>query len=192
MFLPSDQLERSALRQGDVVGPIHIVGAIDLLTIQYTQNVEGTRGTGWTIPTKAEFQNAMILSHSCEMDISNGVKVTSFILAPIRDASAATNPALIEQLRSSNLINENTGASFLKYFYLEPRAEFADENMNVSEIGYCVDFSKCFSVRKGCHGHLLQKKKLQMAPDITQAMATKLALYFYRRQVPNQAIAHPA
>jgi hypothetical protein len=70
-----------------------------------------------------------------------------------------------------------------QYFYLA-----AHEKLE-HKAGGVIDFSKCFSVRKNSYDYLLQRKTLQMRPEIVKAMALKLALYFHRAQEPKAASA---
>ncbi|MCB0404715.1 MAG: hypothetical protein KDD51_07995 [Bdellovibrionales bacterium] len=117
----------------------------------------------------------MVLSHSCEIDKENDIKLTSIILAPLRDINKITHPDMLEQLKQSNLISEETERTFLKYFYLE-----ANEQMPDFTGGAVVDFSKCFSMRKTAYDYLRDRKILQLQPAIANQMALKLSLYFYR------------
>jgi hypothetical protein len=117
----------------------------------------------------------MVLSHSCEITLENDIKVTSIILAPIRDVHRATSPDKLQEVIESNIIDpENPTSSYLKYFYLEPheKIEFTD--------GGIVDFAKLFSVHKSSHQRLVESKILQLKPDVANRMAFKLGLYFYR------------
>jgi hypothetical protein len=123
-----------------------------------------------------------VLSHSCEVDRANGVKVTSIIVAPLRDLHTATVPAKIEELKASNVISEGTEASYLKYFYLLPNGKLQHKT------GAVVDFSKCFSIRKNAYDYLVSRKVLQLADDARDAFALKLALYFHRSQQPAQPV----
>lgn len=70
-----------------------------------------------------------------------------------------------------------------KYFYLAAHEKLEHKG------GGVIDFSKCFSVRKNSYDYLLQRKTLQMQPEIAKAMALKLALYFHRAQEPKAAAA---
>ncbi|MCP5144816.1 MAG: hypothetical protein H6978_08335 [Gammaproteobacteria bacterium] len=168
------------LRQGDVVSLVHIVGAINLNAIQFISTA-GTSGIGdataWQVPDRPKFGDAMVLSHSCEIDLENTVKLTSIILAPLRDVHTATKPERIEELIRSNYIDrEAAPASYLKYFYLDPNHRF--ENTK----GCVVDFSKCYSVRKQSYEVLKKNKVAELKDDARESMAIKLALYFYRSQ----------
>ena len=131
--------------------------------------------TGWSIHNAPAYHDAIVLSHSCEIDRANTVKVTSIILAPIRDINSATDREKVEELRTTNLIlRESPEASFLKYFYLAPNPD-----LEYSQ-GAVADFSKCFSLRKQAYDLLLKRKIVQMTEEARTNLALKLALYFYR------------
>lgn len=175
MYLPEDEIERGALRQGDVISGIHCLGALKVQNIAYTTN-QKDEVISWNVQGKPSYNDVMLLSHSCELDEANTVKVTSAILAPIRKIDEATNAKNVELLISSNIIEQDGGtqASFLKYFYLEPNAlmEFAD--------GAIVDFSKSFSVHKSFLPTLLDRKISQLTEETRAAMSVKCALFFHR------------
>jgi len=117
----------------------------------------------------------MVLSHSCEIDPQNKIKLTSIILAPLRDINTATAPNKIQELIDSNEIDKTEPqASYLKYFYVHP-----NENLKFDR-GAIVDFSKCFSLRRQAYAMLLSNKILQLSDEATSSMALKLALYYYR------------
>jgi len=141
MYVKSEEIEKHALRQGDVISHVHILGAINLTGIHYTKNFEDQL-TGWSVPAMPMFADAMVISHSCEIAPENDVKITSIILAPLRDINSATPKEKVNELISSNVLREGTQASYLKYFYLEPNDRLEFKN------GAIVDFSKCFSIRK--------------------------------------------
>ncbi len=178
MFVAPGAIDGSSLWQGDIIRGVQILGAINLNSIQFlTPGVGQGDPAGWTLPAKPVIGDAMVLSHSCELDRANGVKVTGIILAPLRDLSTATAPEKIEALISSNLVDQTSPeASFFKYFYLEPNAELTYQT------GAVVDFSKCFSVRKQSYEHLLQNKILELTPAVRFSMSLKIALYFHRDQ----------
>jgi hypothetical protein len=177
MFLPDDQIERHALRQGDIVSALHMVGSLHIEGILVSADAQG-RQVSWHVQKAPEYRDAAVLSHSCEIATENGVKFTSIVMAPIRDLDGATEKDKIQDLIGSNILVEGVQASFLKYFYLPPNDRLQYKN------GAVVDFSKCFSVRKNSYNHLLGKKALQMVPEIRQAFALKLALYFCRTHQP--------
>ncbi len=174
MYLPEDQIERNILRQGDIISEVHLLGAINLSTINYM--VSNDTRIGWFIPKPPDFRPAIILSHSCEIDPSNDIKLTSIILAPLRDINKATDPQKIEELKQSNIIDESSTYSYLKYFYIEPNPSIPFDD------GAVVDFSKCFSVRNKSYNDLLSQKIIQMREEIANKMALKLSLYFYRQK----------
>jgi len=177
MYLPAEELEKSVLRQGDILKAVHVLGAINLNSILYSSTAKNPP-TSWTIPNPPKFADAMVISHSCEIAPENGVKITSVILAPIRDINTATEPSKVKELIETNLIDK-TGAkaSYLKYFHLAPNPllEFSS--------GAVADFSKCFSVRRQCYTLLLERKIAQLTPEVRKSMAFKVALYFYREDI---------
>jgi hypothetical protein len=176
MYLEDHLTEKNNLRQGDLISKIHFLGAINLSSIQYSSSATNPENyLSWSVASPPKFGDAMVLSHSCEIDKSNGVKVTSIILAPIRDIHSATTAERIEDLIKSNLIDRtNPEASYLKYFYLAPNQKLMFCN------GAVVDFSKSFSIRKHSYDLLLKNKVAQLTSEITSSMALKLALYFHR------------
>jgi len=131
----------------------------------------------WTVNTPPKITHSMVLSHSCEIDLVNKIKLTSIILAPLRDLNKATEKSKIEELINSNYLTPDTTASFLKYFYINPH-----EILPYSE-GAVVDFSKCFSIRKNSYKILVENKCLQLKEDVANKMALKLSLYFYRENI---------
>lgn len=183
MYAGTADIERDVLRQGDIVTGIHLVGALNLQAIKYTVDFSETK-VGWSVSSAPLFSDAMVLSHSCEIDLANNIKVTSIILAPLRDISKATNAGAVDELKASNIIHDTDTATYLKYFYVEPHDALDHKN------GAVVDFSKCFSIRKNSYDLLLSRKVLQLTTEAGDAMAFKLALYFFRAGAP-QAPATP-
>ncbi len=179
MFLSNEQIERNTLRQGDIVSQIHLLGAINLNSINYSFTAAAPdEYTSWIIPAIPKFGDAMVLSHSCEIALENKVKLTSIILAPLRDVNKATDPKRVQELIDSNLIDQSSPkASFLKYFYVpdNPKLKYST--------GAVVDFSKLFSVRNQSYDYLVEKKIAQLSGDAIASMALKLGLYFHRTGV---------
>lgn len=175
MYLLDHEIERDCLRQGDIVSQVPIIGALNIQAINYSQDARGNE-TGWHFNNPMARTSAMVISHSCEIDPSNGVKLTSVILAPLRDVDKASRPEHVQLIRESNLVTPDTQASFLKYFFVEPNDHLEFRN------GAVVDFSKCFSVRNQAYGFLVENKVLQLTSEIQSAMALKLALFFYRKE----------
>jgi hypothetical protein len=177
VFERDEAIERNALRQGDVISNIHLLGALNFVAFQYSKTTAAPDWAAWSVPTAPVFGDAIILSHDCEIALDNKIKVTSIVLAPLRDLHKATETTRVQELIDSNDVRtEGVGASFLKYFYIEPNTalQFAD--------GAVADFAKCFSVRKNCFEILLAQKVAQLTRDAAAAMALKLALYFARSQ----------
>jgi hypothetical protein len=183
MYVPDEEIDQTSLLQGDIIRDVQILGALNLNAIQFlTPATTGGEPTGWSVSAPPVSGFAMVLSHSCEVARENGIKVTSIILAPLRDLSSATRPDKVEQLIASNLLDQaNPGGSFLKYFYLEPVEKLPYER------GAVVDYSKCFSVRNQSYEFLLGRKVLQLQDDIRNGMALKLGVYFYREQARRAA-----
>ncbi len=175
MYLPADQFEDKVLRQGDIIRQVHLCGAINLASVLYSVTANSQDAASWTVPLPPKRGDAIVLSHSCEIAPENGVKLTSIILAPIRDINTATRPEKIEELIKSNLIDQaKVDASYLKYFYLPPNP------LLEHAVGAIADFSKCFSLRKQCYQSLLDNKVIQLTPQAQCEMSLKLALYFHR------------
>lgn len=183
MYVRSEEIDRLALRQGDLLTEVQILGALGLNSIQLIVSSVGANAVGWSVPVAPKLAPAMVLSHCCEIDPCNDVKVTSVILAPLRDVHKATSPDKVRKLIESNLLSEadDTKATFLKYFYVAPSLELGFNE------GAVVDFSKCFSVRNKTYRHLLEKKVLQLTDPVRESMSLKLALYFHRAQAANTA-----
>ena len=177
MFLEDDKIEKNILRQGDIISKVHLLGAININSIHYSSPANNPQEfSSWSIPAVPKIGDAMILSHSCEIAIENKTKVTSIILAPLRDIHKATDQTRITELINSNLIDQDEPrASFLKYFYIPP-----NQYLEYKE-GSIADFSKCFSVRNKCYNTLLDKKIAQFSEDANASMALKLSLYFHRK-----------
>jgi hypothetical protein len=173
MYFEETSVEIDRLRQGDIVKDVHALGVINLNGISYITDEQGNK-KGWTVLDLPIFTNVMVLSHSCEIDLTNGIKLTSLILAPLRDINSATRQDKIDELKASNIIKPGITQTYLKYFYIEPHPNIYHEN------GSVVDFSKCFSVRKNCYDLLVKNKVAQLKTDIANSMALKCALYFSR------------
>jgi hypothetical protein len=183
MYLAPQELDSMSLRQGDIISNVHLLGAINLNGIEYTSNLE-QKPTAWSVRNSPTLGLAAVLSHSCEIARENNIKVTSVILAPLRDLNSASEKDRVEELKNSNLITEATTATYLKYFYLEPH-----ELLPAFPAGSVIDFSKLFSVRNNCYDLLLRNKILQLSDVSADAMSLKLALYFHRRQEPKTEAA---
>lgn len=175
MYLDKENTEIRVLRQGDVLEGVHTLGAINLNELNYEINSTGEK-IATRIPLKPVFGYVMVLSHSCEIDPSNSVKLTSIILAPLRDVNKATSPDKIKELIDSNILDPSSESTYLKYFFIKPVdiLPFPD--------GAVVDFSKCFSIRNKSYETLLHKKVLQLKKDVSNKMALKFALYFFREE----------
>jgi len=176
LYLEEINIERNTLRQGDIISQTHLLGVLN--PQGFSDVVNNGKPTAWIIPIKEEaIGDAIVLSHSCEISLANKIKVTSIILAPIRNIDTATEKDKIEELIKSNILNAGQHSSYLKYFYLEPNSKLKYSN------GAICDFSKCFSLRNNFYQKLLDKKILQLRQDIADAMALKLGVYFYRRKL---------
>jgi len=176
MYIAGHQVARDSLVQGDILRDIHILGALCYQEILIaTPSTGEAKPLSWSVPKEPIRGDALVLSHSCEIAVENGVKLTSVILAPLRDVSKATAPAKVQELVESNLIDQSGAhSSFLKYFYLDPHAQL------VYAKGAVADFSKLFSVRKTSYDYLLSRKVLQLTDEVRFSMSLKLALYFHR------------
>lgn len=176
--METSAFDGSTLLQGDIVSEVQLLGAIHLSGIVHLRSPDpAAQATAWQVMQAPKFDFAIVLSHSCEIDRSNKIKVTSIILSPVRDVNTATKPEKIEELIESNLIDKtNPEGSYLKYFYIEPNETIPYSSGSIS------DFSKCFSVRNKSYDYLLEKKVLQLRDDVRDSMALKLALYFHRKQ----------
>jgi hypothetical protein len=173
VYLPYSEIEKDFLRQGDIIKDVHILGTLNLNCIQVIHPL-GKDLESWLYNEKPVYAPAMIISHSCEIDKTNGVKLTSIILAPIRDIDKATQKEKKEELIASNVITEGSKSSYLKYFYLEPSEMLPFHN------GGVVDFSKPFSLNKKVYDLLLANKILQLTGETVESMSFKLSLYYYR------------
>ena len=173
MYVEAAALDKSSLFQGDILIDVQMLGVISIAAISFATDSQGTRN-GWMVSQKPDFGAAIVLSHSCEIDRDNLVKVTSIILAPLRDINKTTKPEKIQEIIESNDITEQLTFSYLKYFYLSPYEAIGFPS------GAVVDFSKCFSIRNKSYDLLLQQKRAQLLEHNADSMARKLALYFYR------------
>lgn len=183
MFVATTDVERSSLLQGDILTGIQLLGALNYNEISHSMPATGKGSpVAWAVSKPPAVGDAMVLSHSCEVAQENGVKLTSIILAPLRDVSSATPKDKMKELIDSNLIDQSgAAASYLKYFYLEPSHLLSYQH------GAVADFSKCFSIRKNSYDFLLAAKVLQLQEPTRNSMALKLALYFHRSQQPSAA-----
>jgi hypothetical protein len=173
MYIPNSEMELSDLRQGDIIKDIQLFGAIHYGSVHLITN-PNRENVAWQSNTKPTIGYAIVLSHSCEIARENGVKLTSIVLAPLRDIETASRPEKISELIASNDIREDSETSYLKYFYLEP-----NELIPFSK-GAIVDFSKTFSVKKDSYDYILSKKLLQINDYTQSSLARKYALFYYR------------
>ncbi len=173
--MDEEDIEYGVLRQGDIIRNIHLLGAINLRSINYISDHQN-KCVGWTVHNEPTFANALVLSHSCEIDPANKTKLTSVILAPIRAISTATPAKQIADLWESNILTEGTEFSFLKYFCLEHHEKIENEGKN----GVVVDFSKCFSIRNQSYDILVENKILQLRTNLVSECIKKWSVYFYR------------
>lgn len=173
MYVEKPEANFSILIQGDILDEIQILGAINLNTINIATNFKGEQ-VSWSVSSPPKISHAMVMSHSCEIDLSNKDKLTSIILAPIRDLNNVSPEEKIEDIIKSNYIEDSSDFSYLKYFYLKPNEYLPYKN------GAIVDISKCFSVRKNSFEILLSHKILQLKPEVLWYLSFKAALYFHR------------
>ncbi len=63
MYLDNDGIEKGVLRQGDIVAEVHLLGAINSNSIQYTSTAtaEENQYVGWSIPSPPNYGDAMVL-----------------------------------------------------------------------------------------------------------------------------------
>ncbi len=175
MYVQSHLIDKQKLFQGDIIKKIHLLGAININSINYSTDLN-KNVNGWAVLNPPIYSDAVVISHSCEISKENGLKFTSIILAPLRDVKSASSKEKIEELKNSNIISEGIEFSFLKYFYLEPNPE-----LEYSQ-GAIIDFSKCFSLRNQSFDYIVERKFLQLEGSIVSKMALKLSLYFYRNE----------
>lgn len=175
-ILPTDKyFIKDSLRQGDILKNIFHFGVLNRNNISFLYN-STSNPTAWQFNNPPEEGPVIVLSHSCELDkINNGLKVTSIIVAPIRDLNKATKFEKLEELKKTNKLSEDSAQSFLKYFYLEKLEDLSHKD------GSVVDFSKPFSYRKNSYEYLLENKIAQLEDEMVAAFSLKLSLYFYRK-----------
>jgi hypothetical protein len=177
VFVDDGEVEKTTLRQGDVATDIHWVGTVCFKQITIPSGVvDDEKPKRWSVSNELERGPVAIISHCCELDRTNGVKLTSIILAPIRDVAKATSPNKIQELIDSNIISRSGMTySYLKYFYVPPTPKLPFDR------GGVIDISKIFSVRKTSYDVVLDRKILQMTELGRDAFALKVGLYFYRQ-----------
>ena len=173
MNIFSDKMEREVLRQGDIILNTQIMGAINLNGIIYQVNQQNEK-IAWSLNQKPIFGPAIVLSHSCEIDTHNGIKLTSILLAPLRDINTATSKDKVQELIESNIVSDESEYSYIKYFYLP------NHSLLPYTDGCIVDFSKCYSVKKQSYEGLVNNKVIQLDDEYAKHMAFKLSIYFYR------------
>lgn|GEM_PF-1903788 len=176
MFELTANYDNEALLQGDIIKDIQFFGAIKESNLTKTES-RGGRILNWGINSAPLMGTAIVLSHSCEISKENGVKLTSIVLAPLRNIQNATKVDKVRELIDSNYITESSPFSYLKYFYIEPNEKIVE-----FPEGCVVDFSKCYSIHKDSLESLISKKVLQLKPEIQDAFSLKLALFFYRNK----------
>src|SRR5690242_15779836 len=105
MYVSAPEFDSDSLLQGDIIHEIQIFGALNYAAVSHAVPSTGGDPAGWSVSAKPEVRDAMVLSHSCEVAKDNDVKVTSIILAPLRDVSSATSPDRVQELIQSNRID---------------------------------------------------------------------------------------
>ena len=177
MYLAQGE-QSNSLRQGDILKNLQVLGTIDYHQVTSPSGLPGMarrEPQSWSVTATPKFRDCMVLTHCCDLDRENENKVTSIILAPLRDVHTATKPEKVDELIQSNDITQpGVKASFLKYFYVDREAKLMARN------GAIVDFSKCFSIRNKAYDYLLERKLLQLTDTVRLSMSLKLALYFHR------------
>ena len=175
------------LRQGDIIKLIQVLGTIayEQVTIPRAADRDLNHNPqSWSVQSPPKFRDCMVLTHCCELDPNNESKLTSIILAPLRDVHTATNPEKLRELIESNDIRRpELSASYLKYFYIQGHPSMQTRGDTI------VDFSKCFSVRNKSYKFLAKKKILQLRDSVRASMSLKLALYFHRADSSALAVA---
>lgn len=165
----------AVLRQGDVVRNVQCFGVINPNGVQMLTDPKSGQHNSWMCTAAPKFSDAVVLSHSCEIAKENEMKVTSIILAPMRDVSSGNSQATIDEIISTNLIDvAEPQAAYLKYFWLPPHDKIDFER------GALVDYSKCFSVRKQYLDDLIERKALELKDSVRNSFGLKVGLYFAR------------
>lgn len=178
MFLVKGESDFTSLRQGDILKDIFFLGAINRNNILYAAQPGTDSNDFWMYKERPESGYVMVLSHCCELDRTNGMKVTSVIVAPLRDINKASRPDKVQEIIDTNIIDKNLPTkSYLKYFYLNANASISEFN------GSVVDFSKVFSFKNNSYSYLLDNKILQLKDEYREHMSFKLGLFFYRTNV---------
>lgn len=177
-FVNASEIERETLRQGDIALGVHLVGSICFKDVSVPSSVVAeSTFKHWSVAGELLTGPVIVLSHCCELDRQNGVKLTSIVLAPLRDVAKATAPEKVQEIIATNEITRDTpNFTYLKYFYLPPAGPLPFPR------GCVADFSKVFSVRKSSYDIVLSKKVLQLTDSTRESMSMKLSLYFYRMQ----------
>ena len=119
------EIDPKALRQGDILSQVLLFGGINLAAIHcskflYPPKTDKFNETPWwSVSNSPQFGDVMVLSHSCEIAPENLEKLSTIIVAPIRDPKQIAEKDRIEELIASNLVDtEAPRASFVKYFDL--------------------------------------------------------------------------
>ena len=60
MYLSADDFEADALRQGDVIKGVQILGALNLRSVQVIKD-HSEKDYGWMVPNAPVYQDAMVL-----------------------------------------------------------------------------------------------------------------------------------
>lgn len=85
-FLETASIERDSLRQGDLIREIHLVGSLCFKDVSVPNSVGGGQSQKWwSVHGELPTGPVVVVSYCCEIDRSNAVKLTSIILAPVRD-----------------------------------------------------------------------------------------------------------
>ncbi len=176
MFLAEVEIDKTSLRQGDIVLSLPIPPKFKLDDMAEARDLNG-ESLGYQMLVRSTLKSApaMILSHCCEIDRENNGKVQGLTLAPIlrpKDGGARTPEKFLAALAGNDLHSGAPTAS--KFFAVEGSELFGFPE------GGLVDFTRAFSVNVDWYEALLKKKVIQLNESTRRQLGLKVGHFFYR------------
>jgi hypothetical protein len=192
VFLPVEQIDRTCLRQGDILSAVPFPIIDDELVALGRLNhdrIEIPHPSIITVPrehrgradcftgqVKLRLVSCAVISHCCDLELRHGnvnlLMVTVARLIPIK-TSILRDPGKIASLRANKDPRNIADPGYIDYFYLEPH-----EALSSAEL--VVDFGQMSAVLGSEYTRLLSKKVLQLRDRDRVKFKIKLASYFGR------------
>lgn len=204
MFVEDAQIERDALRQGDILVGVPFP-LFDRLAQKLTVLAEAEPGSlgvpqislkaaphhndnNWFIAQiRVRLCFCAILSQCCELELHNGQMRSQMLnvarLIPIKP-SIQDNAEKLDRLKANGNPAGQDTRHYLEYFYIEP-----NERLGGLDSKWMVDFSQLASFPKSEYSEVLKLKTLQM-DDLSRVKFKIRAGYYVGRPTDEEADGH--